>query len=102
MAGHVACMGDGRGVYMVLVRKPEGRRPLGRPRRRWEDNIKIDIMEVGYGGMDWTELTPDRDRWRTLVSGGMNLRVPLNAGNFLTSCKPVRFSRRTLHRGVSK
>ena len=59
----------------VLVGKPEGKRPLGRPRRRWEDNIKKDLQEVGCGGMDWIELVEDRERWRTLVSAVMNLRV---------------------------
>ena len=94
--------GWGEGVYRVLVGKPEGRRPLGRPRRRWVDNIRMDIQEVGCGNMDWIGLAQDRNRWRTLVSAVMNLRVPWNAGNFLTSCKPVSFSRRTLHHGVSK
>ena len=75
-AGHVARMGEGRGVYRVLVGKPEGKRPLGRPRRRWEDNIKMDVQEVGCGGMDWIELAQDRDRWRALVNSVMNLRVP--------------------------
>ena len=60
--GHVARIGDGRGAYRVLVGKPEGRRPLGRPRRRWEDNIQIDLQDVGCGGMDWIELVQDRDR----------------------------------------
>ena len=60
----------------MLVGKPEGKRPLGRPRRRWEDNIKMDFQEVGCEGMDWIELTQDRDRWRALVTGVMNLRVP--------------------------
>ena len=92
----------GEGVYRVLLGKPEGRRPLGRPRCRWVDDIKIDLQEVGCGYMDWIGLAQDRDRWWTLVSAVMNLRVPWNAGNFLTSCKPVRFSRRTLHHGVSK
>ena len=64
---------------------PSLSRPLGITRRRWEDNIKIDLQEVGYGSMDWIELAQDRDRWRTLVSAIMNLRVPQNAGNFLTS-----------------
>ena len=100
--GHVAHMGEERGVYRVLVGKPEGRRPLGRPRRRWVDNIRMDLQEVGCGYMDWIGLAQDRDRWRTLVSAVMNLRVPWNAGNFLTSCKQVSFSRRTLHHGVSK
>jgi len=74
-AGHVARMGDGIGVYRVLVGKPEGSRPLGRPRRRWEDNIKTYIQEVGCGGMDWIEVAQDRDRWRALVNAVMNLRV---------------------------
>jgi len=64
------------GVYRVLVGKPEGKRPLRRPRRRWEDNIKIDLQEVGCGGMDWIELADDRDRWRTLVNAVINLRLP--------------------------
>ena len=64
------------GVYRVLVGKPEGRRPLGRPRRRWVDNIRMDIQEVGCGYMEWIGLAQDRDRWRTLVSTGMNFRVP--------------------------
>jgi len=75
-AGHVARMGEERGVYMVLVGKPEGRRPLGRPRYRWVDNIGMDIQEVGCGYMDWIGLAQDRDRWRTLVGAVMNLRVP--------------------------
>ena len=74
-AGHVARMGEGRGVHRVLVEKPEGKRPLGRPRRRWEDNIKMDLREVG-GSEDWMELAQDRDRCRALVNTVMNLRVP--------------------------
>ena len=74
-----------RDVYRVLVGKLEGKRPLGRLRRRCEDNIKMGIQEVGCGGMDWIELAQDRDRWRALVSTVMNLRFPKNAGNFLTS-----------------
>jgi len=85
-AGHVERMGEGRGVHRVLVEKPEGKRPLGRPRRRWEDNIKMGIREVGGGG-DWMELAQDRDRWRALVNKVMKFRVPLCAGNFLTSCR---------------
>ena len=75
-AGHVALMGEERGVYSVLVGKPEGRRPLGRPRRRWVDNIRMDRQGMGCGYMDWIGLAQDRDRWRTLVSAVMNLRVP--------------------------
>jgi len=89
-------------LYRALVGKPEGRRPLGRSKRRWADNIRVDLQEVGCGYMDWIGLAQDRDKWRTLVSAVMNPRVPWNAGNFLTSCKPVSFSRRTLHHGVSK
>ena len=74
-AGHVARMGEERGVHRVLVGKPEGKRPLGRPRRRWEDNIKMDLQEVGGGGGDWMELAQDRDRWRALVKTVMNFRV---------------------------
>ena len=69
-AGHMAHMGEERGVYRVLAGKPEGRRPLGRPRRRWVDNIRMDLQEVGYGYMDWIGLAQDRDRWRTLVTEG--------------------------------
>ena len=79
-AGHVALMGQGREVYRVLVGKPEGKRPLGRPRRRWGDNIKMDLQEVGGDCGDWMELAQDRDRWRALVSTVMNLRVPKMRG----------------------
>ena len=75
-AGHVARMGEERGVYRFLVGKPEGKRPLGRPRRRCVDNIRMDLQEVGCGYVDWIGLAQDRDRWRTLVSAVMNLRVP--------------------------
>jgi hypothetical protein len=75
-AGHVARMGEVRNAYNILVRKPEGRRPLGRPRRRWEDDIKIDLREIGFGDVDWIHLAQDRDRWRALVNTVMNLRVP--------------------------
>jgi hypothetical protein len=73
-------MGEGRGVHWVLVGKPEGKRPLGRPKRRWEDNIKIDIQEMVGGCGDWMELAQDRDRWRALVSTVRNLRVPKMRG----------------------
>ena len=75
-AGHVERMGEEREVYRVFVGKPEGKRPLGRPRRRWVDNIRMDLQEVGCGHVDWIGLAQDRDRWRTLVSAVMNLRVP--------------------------
>ena len=72
----MARMEEGRGVYSVLVGKPEGKRPLGRPGRRWEDNINMGLQEVGCRGMDWIELAQDRDRWRALMTALMNLRVP--------------------------
>ena len=72
----MALMGDGRGVHRVLAGKPEGKRPLGRPRRRWEGNIKMDHQEVGGGCADWMELAQDRERWRVLVSTVVNFRVP--------------------------
>ena len=72
----VARMGEDRGVHRVLVRKPEGKRPLGRRRCRWEDNIKMDLQEVGGGRGDWMELAQDRDRWRALVGMVRDLRVP--------------------------
>jgi hypothetical protein len=75
-AGHVARKGEKRGVHRVLVGKPEGKRPLGRPRRRWEDNIKMDFQDVGGGCGAWLELAQDRDRWQALVSTVKNLRVP--------------------------
>ena len=75
-AGHVARMGEERGAYRVLVGKPEGKRPLGRPRHRWVDNIRMDLQEVGCGDGDWIGLAQDRDGWRKLVNAVMNLRVP--------------------------
>ena len=75
-AGHVARIGEERGMYRVLVRKPEGRKPLGRPRLRWVDNIRMYLQEVGSGYMDWIALAQDRDRWRTLANAVMNLGVP--------------------------
>jgi len=75
-AAHVACMGEEKGVYRVLVEKPERKRPLGRPRRRWVDNIRMDLQEVGCGYMDWIGQAQDRDSWGTLVSAVMNFRVP--------------------------
>ena len=87
------------GVYRVLVGKPGGKKPLG---RRWEENIKMGLQEVGCEGMNWIELAQDKDTWRALVTAVMHFRVPQNAGNFLTSWEPVSFSRRTLLHGVSK
>jgi len=75
LAGHVARMGDRRGVYRVLVVKPEGTRPLGKPRRRWENNIKMDLQEIGCVVMDWNKLAQDKDRWRALMNAVMNLRA---------------------------
>jgi hypothetical protein len=74
-AGHVVRMGEERGVSKVLVGKPEGKSPLGRPTRRWEDNIRMDLQEMGCGGMDWIGLAQDRNRWRAIVNAVMNLRV---------------------------
>jgi len=99
---HVAHRREKRGVYRVLVGKPDGKRPLGRPRHRWEDNIKMDLQEGGCGGMDRIKLAQDSDRWHALVNMVINLRIPQNTENFLTSLEPVSFSRRTVLYGVSK
>jgi hypothetical protein len=74
--GHVATMGEMRNAYKILVGKPEGKRPCGRTRRRWEDNIRMDRREIRWSGVDWIHLAPDRDRWRAVVNAVMNLRVP--------------------------
>jgi hypothetical protein len=91
-----ACSTDGekRNSYRILVGKPEGKSLLGRPRRRWVDNIKMGLRKIGWDGMDWIDLTPDRDQLRALVSMVRNLRVPYNAGKFLSSCTTGGFSRR--------
>jgi hypothetical protein len=75
-AGYVARLGKRRGIYRIMVGKPEGKRPLGKLRRRWEDNIKVDLKAVGFGVMNWIELAQVRDRWRAFVNAVMNLRVP--------------------------
>jgi hypothetical protein len=75
-AGHIARMGEKRSPYRISVGKLEGKRPLGSPRRRWEDNIRMDLREIGWGGMDWIDLAQDRDQWRALMNTVMNLRVP--------------------------
>jgi hypothetical protein len=85
MGGACSTYGERRGVYRVLVGKPEGKKPLGRPRHRWEDDIKLDLQEVGCGGLDWFDLAEDRVSWRALVNAVMNLKFPKNSGNFLTS-----------------
>jgi hypothetical protein len=76
LAGHAACTGEGRGVYRVLVGRPEGKRPLGRPRHRWENNIKMDLGEIGIDGLNWIQLAQDRVHWRACVNAIMNLWVP--------------------------
>jgi hypothetical protein len=73
-AGHVARMGEGGGAYRILVGRTEGRRPFGRPRRRWEDNVKMDLQDVGWGDVDWIDMAEDRDRWRAFVNAVMNPR----------------------------
>jgi hypothetical protein len=75
-AGHITRIGEGRGSYRILVGRAEGSRPFGRPRRRWEDNTKMDLQEVGWEGVDWIDMSQDRDRWRALVNAVMNLLVP--------------------------
>jgi hypothetical protein len=84
--GHVERVRDKRNAYRILVGKPEGKRPLGKPRRRWLDNIKIDVRVIRWGGMEWMNLAQDRDQWRALVNTVMNLRVPQNAGKLLSGC----------------
>jgi hypothetical protein len=75
-AGYVACMGEERGVYRVLVGRPKGKRPLGKPRHRWEDNIKMDLREIGIEGVNWIQLAQDRVQWWAFVNTVMNLQIP--------------------------
>jgi hypothetical protein len=100
-AGHVARMGEKRNEYRILVSKAEGKRLLGRPRRRWVVNIKRDLREIEWGGKAWIHLAQDRDRWRALVNTVMNLRVPQNVGKFSSSCAIGGFSRRAQLHEVS-
>jgi hypothetical protein len=98
-AGYVALMGEKRNVYRLLVRKPEGKRPLGRPRRRWINNIKMELLEIGLSVVDWIDLTQDRYRWRAFVNSVMNLRIPYNAGKLPSGCISCDLSSGTqLHR----
>jgi hypothetical protein len=99
-AEHVAGIGVKRNAYMILVGKPEGKRPLRRTRRRWEDNVRMDLREIEWGGVDWIDLAHDRDQCRALVNTKMNLQVPSNFGNLLSSCATDGFSRRALLHGV--
>jgi hypothetical protein len=87
-------MGEKRNAYSILVGKPKGKRQLGRPRHRWMDNIQIDLREIGWDVMDWIDLAQDRDQWRAVVNTVMNIRVPYNAGKFLSSCTTGSFSKR--------
>jgi hypothetical protein len=80
--GHVTRKGEGRGVYRILVGRSEGKRPLGRPRRRWDDNIKMDLREIGIDGVNWIQPAQDRVQWRSFVSTVMNLQVPYESGIF--------------------
>jgi hypothetical protein len=93
-AGHVARMGEKRNAFRILVGKPESKRPLGKPRRRLVDNIKMVLGEIGWDGVDWIDLAQDRGQWRTLVNTVMNLRVPSSSENFLSGCAIGSFSRR--------
>jgi hypothetical protein len=92
--------GGKRNAYRIWMGKPEGKRPLGKSRRRWENNILRDFREIGWGGMDWIDLAQDRDQWRAVVNTVMNLWVPLAAGKFLSNCTTGGFSRRAQLRGV--
>jgi hypothetical protein len=101
-AGHVARMGATWNAYRILVGKPEGKRPLGRPRRRWVDNIKMDLREVGWDGVDWIELAQNMDQWMALVNTVMNLRVPYNCWEFSDSLQNWQLLRKGSAPYVSK
>jgi hypothetical protein len=88
-AGHVACMGEGRNVYRVLVGKPEGKLPRERPRHRWEDGLKMDLGEIGWGGVEWIHLAQDRDSWQALVNAVMNLWVLVPWGELVSSVSGI-------------
>jgi hypothetical protein len=91
--------GEKRNAYRLWVGKPEGKRPLGRPGRRWVDNIKMDLREIEWDGTDWIDLAQNRDQWRAFVSTVLNVRVPSNVGKFLSSCATGGFSRKAqLHK----
>jgi hypothetical protein len=91
-----------KNAYRILVGKPKGKTPLGRPRRRWVTNMKMNLREIEWDGMDWIDLAQDMDQWRALVNTAMNLRVPSNAGRFLSNCTIGAFSRRAqLHGRVT-
>jgi hypothetical protein len=100
-AGHVARMETKGNAHSICLGMPEGKRPLGIPRRMWEVNIKMDLREIGWGGMYWIDLAQDRRKWRALVNMVMKLRVPQNGGKFLSSCATRGFSRRAQFHGVS-
>jgi hypothetical protein len=99
--GYVACMGGKGNAYRILVGKAEGKRPLGRPRHRWVDSIKMDLRAIGLGGMEWIDLAQDRVQIRALVNMVLNLQVSYNAGKFLSSCTTGGFSRRAYLHKVS-
>jgi hypothetical protein len=102
-AGHVARMGEKRNAYRLLVGKPEGKIPLGRPRRMWVDNIRMDLGEVGWGDVDWIGLAHDRNRWRALLNSVLNLRIPWNAGKLSSGLTPSGLSSSTqLHSQLSR
>jgi hypothetical protein len=101
-AGHVTRMGEGRGVYRVLVGRPEGKRPLGRPRGRWENNIKLDLRETGIDRANWIQLAQDRVQWRAFVNTVMNIRFPQINKIFFDKLIDNQFSTSILHHGVSK